>query len=71
MKPTITARWMSLGPTTLTKDGTDQFVLDATGHHMTTLSPDVQVLLLNHGDQLRDNGLLGPRSAVLLIRRTL
>ena len=71
MKSTITTQWVSLRPTTLTKDGTDQFILDATGHHMTTLSTDVQVLLFNHGDQLRDNGLLGPRNAVLLIRRTL
>ena len=38
---------------------------------MTALSTDVQVILLDHGDQLGDNGLLGPRSAVLLIRRTL
>ena len=71
MEPTITTRWVSLRPTTLTKDGTDQFVLDMTGHHMTALSTNVQVLLLNHGDQLCDNGLLGPRSAVLLIQRTL
>ena len=67
MESTITTRWVSLRPTTLTKDGTDQFVLDATGHHMTALFTNVQVILLNHGDQLRDNGLLGPRSAVLLI----
>ena len=45
----------------------DQFVLDLTGHHMTTLPTNVQVFLLNYGDQLRDNGLLGPRSAVLLV----
>ena len=51
----------------LAKDGMDQFVLNPTGHHMTTFPSDVQVLLLNHGDQLCDNGLLGPRSAVLLI----
>ena len=71
MKPTITARWMSLGPTTLTKDGTNQFLLDSMSHHMTTLSSNVQVILLDHGNQLCDNGLLCPRSTVLLIRRTL
>ena len=70
MKSTITTRWVSLRPTMLTKDGTDQFILDSVSHHMTTLSTNVQVLLLNHSDQLRDNGLLGPRSAVLLIQRT-
>ena len=69
MKSTITTRWVSFRPTMLTKDGTDQFILDATGHHMTALSTDVQVLLFDHSNQLRDNGLLGPRSAVLLIRR--
>ena len=52
------ARWMSLGLTTLTKDGTNQFVLNPTGHHMTAFPSDVQVLLLNHSDQLCDNGLL-------------
>ena len=69
MKSTVTTQRVSFRPTTLTKDGTDQFVLDMTGHYMTSLSTDVQVLLFNHGDQLRDNGLLGPRSTVLLIRR--
>ena len=67
MKPTIATRWMSFGSTTLTEDGTDQFVLDSASHHMTTFPTDVQMLLLNYGNQLRDNGLLGPRSAVLLI----
>ena len=67
MKPAVTTRWMSFGPTMLTKDGTDQFVLNPTSHHMTTLSTDVQVVLLDYGNQLCDNGLLGPRSAVLLI----
>ena len=71
MKLTITTRGMSLGPTTLTKNGTDQFILDSTGHHMTAFSSKVQMLLLDYGNQLRDNGLLGPRSTVLLIRRTL
>ena len=71
MEPTITTRWVSFRPTTLTKDGMDQFVLNPTSHHVTTLPTDVQVLLFNYGNQLRDNGLLGPRSAVLLIRRTL
>ena len=51
----------------LTKDGTDQFVLDSTSHHMTAFPSNVQVILLDYGNQLRDNGLLGPRSAVLLI----
>ena len=67
METTITTRRMSLGFTTLTKDGTNQFVLNTTSHHVSTLSTDVQVFLLDYGDQLRDNGLLGPRSAVLLI----
>ena len=67
MELTITTRWVSFGPTTLTKDGTDQFVLDLAGHHMTTLPTDVQMFLLDYSNQLRDNGLLGPRSAVLLI----
>ena len=62
MEPMITTQWVSFGPTTLTKDGTDQFVLDSAGHHMTTLPTDVQMLLLDYGNQLRDNGLLGPRS---------
>ena len=69
MKPMILTRWVSLRPTTLTKDGTNQFLLNLPGHHMTALSANVQVFLLDHGDQLRDNGLLGPRSAVLLVRR--
>ena len=55
MKPTITTRWMSLGPTTLTKDETNQFVLDSMGHHVTTLPTDVQVFFLHYGNQLRDN----------------
>ena len=67
MEPTITMRQVSFGLTTLTKDGTDQFVLDLTGHHMTAFPTDVQVFLLDYGNQLRDNRLLGPRSAVLLI----
>ena len=67
MEPTITTRWMSFGLTMLTKDGTDQFILDSTSHHVTTLPTDVEMLLLDYGDQLRDNGLLGPRSAVLLV----
>ena len=67
MKPTITTRQMSFGPTTLTKDGTDQFVLDSMSHHMTTFPSNVQMLLFDYGNQLRNNGLLGPRSAVLLI----
>ena len=71
MEPTITTRWVSFGPTTLTKNGTDQFVLHLVGHHMTTFPTDVKVLLFDYGDQFRDNRLLGPRSAVLLIRRTL
>ena len=71
MKPTITTRRMSFGSTTLTKNGTDQFVLDSAGHHMTTFPTNVKVFLLDYGNQLRDNGLLGPRSVVLLIRRTL
>ena len=71
MKPTIMTRWVSLRPTTLTKDGTDQFFLNPPSHHMTTLPTNVQMLLFDYGNQLRDNGLLGPRSTVLLIRRTL
>ena len=71
MKPTITTRWVSLRPTMLTKDRMDQFVLNSPSHHVTTLPTDVQVLLFDYGNQLRDNGLLGPRSAVLLIQRTL
>ena len=71
MKSTITMRRMSFGPTTLTKDRTDQFLFNLPGHHMTTLPTDVQLILFDYGNQLRDNGLLGPRSAVLLIRRTL
>ena len=67
MKPMITVQWVSLGPTMLTKDGTNQFLLDSTSHHMTAFSSNVQVVLLDHGNQLCDNGLLGPRSAVLLI----
>ena len=67
----IMTRWLSLGQTTLTKDRTNQFLLNPPGHHVTTLPTDVQLFLFNYGDQLRDNGLLGPRSAVLLIRRTL
>ena len=67
MEPTITTRWMSLRPTALTKDRTDQFVLNPLGHHVTTLPTNVQLFLFNYGNQLRDNGLLGPRSAVLLI----
>ena len=49
MKLAITTQWVSLGFTTLTKDGTNQFVLNLTSHHMTTLSTDVQVFLLNYG----------------------
>ena len=71
MEPTITTRRVSLRLTALTKDGTDQFVLDSTSHHMTTFPTDVQVFLLDYGNQLCNNGLLGPRSTVLLIRRTL
>ena len=66
MKPAITTRWVSLGFTTLTKDRMNQFVLNPMSHHVTTLPTNVQ-MLLNYGNQLRDNGLLGPRSAVLLI----
>ena len=33
---------------------------------MTTLPTNVQVLLFDYGDKFRDNGLLGPRSAVSL-----
>ena len=60
-------QWVSLRPTMLTKDGTDQFILDSVSHHMTTLPTNVQMLLFDYGNQLRDNGLLGPRSAVLLV----
>ena len=60
-------QWVSLRPTMLTKDGTDQFILDLVSHHMTTLPTNVQMLLFDYGNQLRDNGLLGPRSAVLLV----
>ena len=67
MKATIMTRWMSLGPTALTKDGTNQFFLNTTSHHMTALPTDVRVLLLDYGNQLRDNRLLGPWSTVLLI----
>ena len=67
MKPTIMTQWVSLRPTMLTKDGTDQFILDSVSHHMTTLPTNVQMLLFDYGNQLRDNGLLGPRSAVLLV----
>ena len=67
MEPTITTRQVSFGLTTLTKHRTDQFILDSTGHHMTAFSSKVQMLLLDYGNQLRDNGLLGPRSTVLLI----
>ena len=67
MKPTIMKRWMSLGLTVLTKNRTNQFFLDTTSHHVTTLSTNVQVFLLDYGNQLHDNGLLGPWSAVLLI----
>ena len=70
MKLAITMRRVSFRSTTLTKNGTDQFVLNPTSHHVTTFSTDVQVVLLDYGNQLRDNGLLGPRSTVLLIRRT-
>ena len=71
MKPTIPTRWVSIGPTTLTENGMDQFVLDLTSHHMTTLPANVQVFFFHYGNQLCDNGLLGPRRTVLLIRRTL
>ena len=67
MKPVITTRWVSLGFTMLTKDGTNQFVLNPTSHHVTTLPTDVQMFLLNYGNQLQDNRLLGPWSVVLLI----
>ena len=67
MEPTIMTRWMSFGPTTLTKDGMDQFVLDLVGHHVTTLPTNVQLFLFHYGNQLHDNELLGPRSTVLLI----
>ena len=67
MKPAITTQWVSLGFTTLAKDGTNQFVLNPASHHVTALPTNVQMLLLNYGNQLRDNGLLGPQSAVLLI----
>ena len=67
MKLTITTQWMSFGFATLTKDGMNQFVLNLMSHHVTTLPTDVQMLLLDYGYQLCDNGLLGPRSAVLLI----
>ena len=67
MKVTIMTGRMSLGLTLLTKDGTNQFVLNPTSHHVTALPTDVQMLLLNYGNQLRDNRLLGPCSAVLLI----
>ena len=71
MKPTITMQQMSLGPTTLTKNRTNQFVLNPMGHHMTAFPSNVQMILFDYGNQLRNNGLLGPRSAVLLVRRTL
>ena len=63
---------MSLGPTLLTKDGTNHFGLNVMSHHVTTLPSYVQVLLFNDRDQLADylRGLLGPWDIVLLIRRT-
>ena len=67
MKLVITAQWVSLGFATLTKDRTNQFILNLTSHHMTALPTDIQMILFNYGNQLRDNGLLGPRSTVLLI----
>ena len=54
MKPTIMTQWMSFGPTMLTKDGTDQFILDSMSHHMTALPTDVQMLLFDYGNQLHD-----------------
>ena len=41
MEPMITTRWVSRGPTTLTKDGTNQFVLDSMGHHMSAFPSNV------------------------------
>ena len=67
MEPTITTRQVSFGLTALTKNGANQFFLDMTSHQVTTLSTKIQMLLLNYGDQLCDNGLLGPWSAVLLV----
>ena len=67
MEPTITMRQVGFRPTTLTEDRTDQFVLDSASHHMTTLPTNIEVFLFHYGNQLHDNGLLGPRSAVLLI----
>ena len=60
---------MSLGLTLLTKDGTNHFILNMMGHHVTTLPSNVQVLLFNDGDQLADHlrGLLGPQDALLLV----
>ena len=56
---------------TMSMTGTNQFVLNSMSHHMTAFSSNVQMVLLDHSNQLCNNGLLGPRSAVLLIRRTL
>ena len=70
MEMTIMMQRMSLGTSSLTKDGTNQFALDQMTHDMAALLIDVQNILLNYGNQLRDNRLLGPWSAVLLIRRT-
>ena len=67
MEPMITTQWVSIGLAALTEDGMNQFILNPTSHHMTALPTNVQVVLLDYGNQLRDNGLLGPWRAVLLI----
>ena len=67
MELTVTTQRMSLGPTLLIEDRTNQFLLNATGHDMAAFFPTIQDVLLHYGNQLRDNGLLGPQDAVLLI----
>ena len=63
----ITMRRMSLRFTALTKDRTNQFILNMTSHDVAYLCILVKDILLNYGNELHDNGLLGPWSAVLLI----
>ena len=58
---------MSLGTTLLTEDQTNHFVLNPTSHDVAAFFIMVQDVLLHYGNQLRDNGLLGPGDAVLLI----
>ena len=67
MKAVITTRRVSLGTTSLTKDGMNQFSLDQVTYNMAALFVGVQNVFLNYGNQLCDNRLLGPWSAVLLI----